>query len=304
MSEKPAWVPTIQECIKLYLDEMTTRALAKSTQKIYSLRLSVLEKYLDSKSISLIDNLTADVLKRFFQDKRDRGIKPHTVASEMKFVRAWLNYLLEVEVISQSPFEKIVIPRLPKLQKKCYTIEEIRKMLSVADDREQLVILFLVDTGVRSTEFCNINVGDIDVASGTVSVRQGKGAKDRTTFIGAQTRKHLIRYWRKYGKPDANQPLVRSQKTLDSRLTKSGMRSIVKEIGEKAGIDGCNVKKFRRTFAQWSLANDMDLRSIQLLLGHSDIKTTIEYLGDNVADLKRKHDRFGPIDHISGASAR
>jgi integrase/recombinase XerD len=297
MSEKPAWMPTIQECAKLYLDEMKTRALAKSTLKIYSLRLGVLERYLDAKSIKLIDKVTTDVLKRFFQDKRDRGIRPHTIASEMKFVRAWLNYLLEIEVISQSPFDKIVIPRLPKLQKKCYTIEEIKKMLSVADDREQLVILLLVDTGVRSTEFCNINAGDIDLANGTVTVRQGKGAKDRTTFIGAQTRKHLIRYWRKHGKPDAGEPLVKSQRTRDGRLTKSGMRSIVKSISEKAGIEGCNVKKFRRTFAQWSLANDMDLRSIQLLMGHSDIKTTVEYLGDNVHDLKRKHDKFGPIDH-------
>ncbi len=157
--------------------------------------------------------------------------------------------------------------------------------------------MFLVDTGVRSTEFCRLTVGDIDLSTGNVRVKKGKGDKARTTFIGNATKKCLVRYWRKHGKPSANEPLVRSTQAKDGHLTRSGMIKLIKELGRKAGIENCNVHRFRRTFAQWSLANDMDVRSLQLILGHSDISTTVAYLGDNVSELKRKHDKFGPIDH-------
>lgn len=297
MSAEHRWSPSIRECVRLFIDEQITRSRAVASVKNYRQKLAIVETWLTGQGITTIDELTPDSLKRYFQIRRESGLKPHTVATDARYIRCWLNYLIEIEVIDSSPMSKVRLPRLPKLQKPAYSVDEIKQFLAVATDREELVIMFLVDTGVRSTEFCKVTVGDIDLSAGTVRVRKGKGDKARTTFIGNATKKCLMRYWRKHGKPANNAPLIRSSQSTDGHLTRSGMLTLIKELGKRAGVDNCSVHRFRRTFAQWSLANDMDVRSLQLILGHSDIQTTVEYLGDNVVELKRKHERFGPIDH-------
>jgi integrase/recombinase XerD len=292
-----AWTPAVIECIKLYLDEQVAQGKAKSTITNYRQRLEILTKFLISQSVTTIDSVTPDVLKRYYQSRRDKGLKPHTIDTDARYIRAWLNYLVEIEIIDKSPMRKVKMPKLPKLQKPAYTVDDVKKLLSVASDKEELIVMLLIDTGVRSTELCRLTAGDIDIGAGTARVRSGKGNKDRTTFIGNSTRKCLIRYWRKHGKPQANEPLIRSMHGKDGFMTRSGMKYLINELGKKAGVEGCTVHRFRRTFAQWSRNNDMDIRDIQLLLGHSDIQTTVIYLGDDVAELKRKHNKFGPIDH-------
>ncbi len=126
MGAKDPWIPTITECISLYLDEQKSRNRAVVSIENYKQKLDILERYLADRSITTIDELSTDVLKRYLQSRREGGLKPHTVATDACYIKAWLNYLIEIEIITVSPMSKVKLPKLPKLQKVAYSVDEIK----------------------------------------------------------------------------------------------------------------------------------------------------------------------------------
>ena len=89
------------------------------------------------------------------------------------------------------------MPKVPKKILPAFEAAEVARMLDVCTDtRDRLIILTLLDTGLRLSEFVALNGGDIDDRTGSVFVREGKGQKQRTVYIGARTRRELGRYWR------------------------------------------------------------------------------------------------------------
>lgn len=108
---------------------------------------------------------------------------------------AILNFCVRDEIIKISPFDKVKMPRvddkiLPALTK----IEITRLLRACQNNRDKAVVLFLLDSGVRAQECCNLDVGSLDIISGAVSVEQGKWQKDRTVHVGAKTRKAVKRF--------------------------------------------------------------------------------------------------------------
>lgn len=296
MGAKQQWIPSINESVQIFLDESRLR-LKPSTIANYRDRLKRLTVWLEDQGITHVDGITQIVLRKYFQKMINDGLATHTIVFHSKVIRRWVNALIEIEILDKSPMRGVKLPKLPKLVKLGFTPDELRKLLKVAKPKEEIVLLVLVDTGCRSSEFCAIDGGDVDLATGTIRIRQGKGNKDRIAFIGSTTKKTLARYWRINGKPGDNEPLVESQTAKDGRLTRSGMKHILRRLGERSGVADCAPHRCRRTFAQLSKNNGMSIRDIQLILGHSDIRTTIIYLGDDINEISREHSRFGPIDH-------
>lgn len=109
-------------------------------------------------------------------------------------LRAFFYYLVAQRMIPETdnPMRTIKMPRLPRQRPPCFTVEEFSRLLSVApSSRDRAILLFLADTGVRASEFCSLVVGDVNLKTGVVQVRQGKGKKDRSVFLGARARKSL-----------------------------------------------------------------------------------------------------------------
>ena len=121
------------------------------------------------------------------------------------------------------------------------------------------ILLALVDTGARASEFLNINLEDMNQATGAILIRSGKGGKPRTVFLGKKSRM-AIRYYLRTRKDELSALWV----TKDGeRLTYSVLRSMLKRRSILAKVDTPTIHSLRRLFALTMLRNDVDIFSLQ-----------------------------------------
>ena len=161
--------------------------------------------------------------------------------------------------------------------------------------RDRALLLALLDTGCRASEFLALNIGDVNLADGRVMVRHGKGGKGRVTFLGLKSRRALRSYLRYRSDRSEAEPLwVTPQQT---RLTYDGLRSMVRRRAACAGVADPSLHSFRRGFAITSLRNGVDVFSLQRLMGHSDLSILRRYLTQTDADLEQAHRKAGPVDN-------
>ena len=140
--------------------------------------------------------------------------------------------------------------KAPKLSKELlppFNAAEVHDLLEACEfARDTALLLTLLDSGVRAMELLNLNVGDVDLVTGAVKARRGKGQKDRTTFIGPRTRKAIARYLLERPAAQADDPFF---VTLDTgtRLTFFGLASMLRRIGLAAAVRPTGAHRFRRT---------------------------------------------------------
>ncbi len=194
---------------------------------------------------------------------------------------------------------RVKMPRLDNRILPAFTEADVKALLDAClSGRDKAIVLFLLDTGLRASEFVALNLGDVDMASGAVMVRQGKGGKDRQVYLGAKTRQTLQRHLRRRRDAEpmgASSPLWASL-TTGNRLRRAGLRQVLRRLGERSGVEHCHPHTFRRTFALWSLRAGMDIYSLQRLMGHSDLTMLRRYLALVEQDLQNAHRKHGPVD--------
>ena len=154
----------------------------------------------------------------------------------------------------------------------------------------------VLDTRCRASEFVALRLGDAKVSTGVVIVRHGKGQKQRVVFLGVNSRRALTRYLRYRHDAEPNHPLWVT--TYGARLKYSGLRQIIRRRAAVANVDQPSLHSFRRAFALLSLRGDMDIYSLQKLMGHSDLSVLRRYLAQTEDDLADAHRRAGPVDHL------
>jgi integrase/recombinase XerD len=192
------------------------------------------------------------------------------------------------------------MPRLEKKILEAFSADEIRLLLkSCATERDRALCLFLLDTGVRASELVALNVEDIDLKTGMVTVRLGKGQKGRTTYAGARTRKQLRRYFAERDTLKGREPAFITERA-NKRMTLSGLIQIMGRLQERSGVATCTCHAFRRTFALNCLRNGMNIYVLARLMGHADITILRQYLPLVEDDLQDAHARFGAVDRLLG----
>lgn len=292
--------------LELFQLENRARRYSPTTIEFYDKRLQPFIAWCEKRGATRVQEVTPGLLRAYLVASQERGLAAHTVHGFARALRTWLFFCVNEELIEKSPMAKVAMPRLPKKILPALEVSNVQRLLSVCEvERDKAVVMFLVDTGVRASEFVHLDGADIDLALGTVQVRQGKGSKDRTTYIGANTRKQLSRYYLDAGRPAPHGPVWRSLKT-DGRLTTSGLRRLLARLGEATGIEQylCTPHTFRRTFALWSLRSGMSIYHLQRLMGHQDIDVLRQYLDLVDHDIASAHERFGAVDNVLRRNGR
>jgi integrase/recombinase XerD len=151
-----------------------------------------------------------------------------------------------------------------------------------------------MDTGARAQEFISIDLEDVDLVTGVILIRHGKGGKPRTVFLGKKSRKALRTYLR--SRQDNSSALWVSKS--NERLTYWGLRQIMRRRAEKAGVQKPSLHSFRRFFAITMLRNGTDLVTLARLLGHSDLQVLERYLNQLPEDLQAAHYKASPVDNL------
>jgi site-specific recombinase XerD len=180
------------------------------------------------------------------------------------------------------------------------SLEDVRALIETcehgtfAGERDRAVLLFLLDTGARAQETCNVKLEDANLNTGEVTIRSGKGGKSRTVFLGRMTRRAVRAYLRE--RNDHCQALFVSKR--GDHLTYDGLLQLLERRWKRSGIaKRPSLHDFRRAFALNMLRNGVDVFSLQRLLGHSDLQVMRRYLAQNDQDSHLAHLRGSPVDH-------
>jgi len=199
----------------------------------------------------------------------------------------------------RNPIKKVKAPKVNIQPLEPAEIGDIRAMISTCDNdlfgaRDKAIFLALVDTGARAREFLDINLEDMNIATGAILIRAGKGGKPRSVFIGKATRKAIRQYLR-----TRKDESVALWVTKDGeRLRYGGLRSMLKRRSILAKVNAPTIHSFRRLFALTMLRNDVDIFSLQRLMGHSDIQVLRRYLAQDDKDSYAAHVKGAPVDGL------
>jgi integrase/recombinase XerD len=261
--------------------------------------------YLANCKINDLDKITTDHVRNYISWCRRKHLSSRTISRHISTLRNFFHFLLSEKYIATDPACLIVHPKQGRTLPKALTIAEVDRLLAVSENldrgsplvaRNNVMLHLLYATGLRVSELVKLSLISINRQSGNLRVL-GKGSKERLVPIGEQARILLEEYL------DHIRPLLLKGKISPSLfVTRQGKAmsrtrywQIIRGIAEKAAIDKeISPHVLRHSFATHLLENGADLRSVQLMLGHSDISTTQLYTHIEQSRLKNIHKKFHP----------
>jgi len=275
----------LKQTIENYLAYCTQhKKLNAKSVKAYRIDLEQLRRHTLSENIPGKTELSA------FIAHLHENFLPRTVKRKIASFRAFFNYLEFEEIIGENPMKKIKTKfQLPQILPRTISLTVIENVLSVAYQelsrtktayavsvalRNAAIIELLFATGMRVSELCSLETQSMDLGNGTIRI-MGKGAKERMLQVGNP---EVLSILRRHAEKNAAKTGYFFVNRLSSRISEQSVRFLIKRLCAKANIvQNITPHMFRHSFATLLLEEDVDIRYIQRMLGHSSIVTTQIY---------------------------
>lgn len=243
-------------------------------------------------------------LRAYIAHMLDRGLSRGTIRVRMRSIRVFCNFLAREGLVEVSPFEGVEIPRVPETYPKVLSEEEVAKLVKACkgsswlDVRNRAILLTFLDTGIRLSELIQLNLEDVNLGAFTLRIRRGKGGKERHVFMGRTLYRAMRRWLDVRGYTSFQEALFITRN--GTRIDKRNVQRTIERIAIRAGLNGTRVTPhlLRHTFATHYIKNGGDPFSLQRILGHSNIKTTMVYVNLAGAGLKEAHAKASPVDRL------
>lgn len=241
-----------------------------------------------------------DILS-YLRELQKKGISQRSSSRALSAFKTFFKYLILEGVIKVNPLSGIKGMRQTKSLPAYLTMEEVEELLSLPDQsssigkRDKAILELMYATGLRASEIVELRMEDLELDEGFIYV-MGKGGKRRMVPTGELALKYLGIYLRVRGEflHERNSPFV-FLNYKGEPLTRQGLWKIIKKYGERIGIaDKLTPHTLRHSFATHLLERGADLRSIQIMLGHSRISTTQIYTHIATERLKRIWEKYHP----------
>ncbi|OCC15301.1 Site-specific recombinase XerD [Dissulfuribacter thermophilus] len=291
----------------IYLDDYLAhlsleRGLSKNTLSSYSGDIQNFLKFLEKKGLTDLSQVKSAQISEWLHVSRLSGTSPRTNARRLSSIRGFFDFLVREGKIKASPCSLIKGPRLGLTLPYALTVEEVTNLLSAPDTktpmgiRDKAILELAYATGLRATELCGLQTGQIDFSMGFVRVK-GKGGRERIVPIGKVAMDALEEYLVK-ARPvflkGKQSPIVFLSKK-GGAITRQRFWQILRMYAERAGIKRkVSPHTLRHSFATHLLKGGADLRTVQILLGHQNIVTTQIYTHIDVEHLRDTHRRYHP----------
>lgn len=220
------------------------------------------------------------------------GKKHTTLSNQRNYANTFFTWMKEEGYIEENPCDPIKPVKTPHVERKAFSDEEIDALrYACKKPIERALIEFLLSSGVRNEECCNMLVSDVDLSKKTVFVRGGKGNKDRTTYISPVCKKYLVEYLnsRKY---DCEYLFASRYAKKIGKYTTDGILNLVKKIAKRANVENVHPHRFRRTLATTLAKRGMPIQEIQKILGHAEIATTQRYIDTDNTSVESSYRKF------------
>lgn len=283
-----------------YLEHvLIEKGLSENSLASYSQDLTSLLLFLSDKSFR-IEDLSDKTLFLYLTHLRAKGLTNRSLARHLSSLRGFFTFAMDEGWYKEDPGHLLENPKLPKKLPEFLNRDEISRLLALPDTstklgmRDKAMLELLYAAGLRVSELIQMKVLDYDAQVGILKIF-GKGAKERLVPIHYTAQDVLNRYLeftRPTFKPVGDYMFLnRSGKGL----TRQGVWKLIKKFAEKAEIKrSISPHTFRHSFATHLLEGGADLRTVQLLLGHSDITATEIYTHIQAGRLKSLHKEYHP----------
>jgi len=286
------------------------RLSRNTTARFYGMVFDRLSAFLGDPEFS---SITADDLRRFLLHIERRGVTKRTVSDHWIPLSALWTWA-ESELSADHIVRKVRRPRYDDKPIVPLTMDEVKALVDAAEwtapwstrtgkkarsrrptaDRDRAMILTLLDTGVRASELCDLEVRDYDQDSGQLLIRHGKGDKRRHVYAGRRTRLALWRYLAGRS-PRKTDPLFATK--TGKPINRSNLLHTIQRIAAQAGILDVHPHRFRHTFAVNFIRNGGNAFALQKLLGHSDMATVLRYVRLAELDVREAVRKSSVVDH-------
>lgn len=268
------------------------KKLSENTLQSYKRDIVQYEEYVNENRLNY-QKVTEEDMKKYFSHLQQTGKKSSTISRNIASIRSFYQFLVRNKKIKKDPTEKIQSPKVEKKTPSILTSSEIELLLEQPKNidlkgiRDKAMLEFAYATGMRVTEIISLNIDDVNLKDGLVSCKAG--GRQRNIPLGSLSLKALANYIE-----NSRPILIKDEKvtalfvnTNGKRLTRQGFWKIVKYYKEQAHITkDITPHVLRHSFATHLLQNGADLKSIQTMLGHSDISSTQVYMQFQDESLK------------------
>ena len=282
-----------------YLDYIVLeKGLSIETKKSYQFDLETFEHYFGNTKINNIKE--HDIVKYLEYLNKDKKLSTRSIERHLTTLKNFYKYLIKMNLIKNDIMKNIDNLKLGKHLPNVLTVEEINKLMDIKlnnpfNFRTKAMLELMYGSGLRVSELVNLSINDIDLYNDTILIN-GKGSKERIVPLGDYAKEYLMMYLKvrnqmikkKNGEP-GNLFLNNHGKVI----TRHGFNYLLNNLLKEKGINKeVTPHTLRHSFATHMLNNGADLRTIQELLGHSDIVTTRIYTHVAKQQIKDNYDKY------------
>jgi integrase/recombinase XerD len=272
---------------------------SKNTLAAYRSDLKIFNKWLAGKSFI---SVKSKHIQDYFSDRQKNNIGSSTQARILTCLHSFYEYLLANQLIKKDPTEQLSQPKLEKKLPVFLNIQEVEKLLeapsssSLFGQRDRAMLELLYSCGLRVSELINLSYHNINLKEEFIRIH-GKGNKERVLPMGEVAIDYLMKY-----ETNARPMLLKNGQSdsyflsnRGSAMSRQNFFYIIKAYANQVGIDKpLSPHSLRHAFATHLVQKGADLRSVQLMLGHSDISSTQLYTHIQNAQLKAQHAKHHP----------
>lgn len=266
---------------------------SQSTQTSYQRDLRKLASFLETHGIEEFEDATQTNLNAFVLDMEKKDFASSTISRTIASVRALYHYLFQEHRMEDNPAEGLKPPRVEKKAPEILSVEEVDRLLKQPDletlkgMRDKAMLEVLYATGMRVSELIHLQMDNVNLSMGYITCQEN--AKERIIPINQASRRALKQYLE-----NAREFLIKDRETFSlftncsgHAMSRQGFWKMLKRYAKMAGIKrDITPHTLRHSFAAHLLQNGADIKSVQEMLGHSDISTTQVYLHLNTNKIR------------------
>ena len=297
--KSPASSP--EDALRLFLEYLAVeKGLSPNTIQSYQRDLRKLVDTLKARRIPLL-RISEDTLVRFIHGESEGGLSARSLARLISALRSFFRFLVLSGYLKTDATTLLTTPSTWLALPKFLTVAEAEALLQAPDEkkprglRDRAMLEVLYGSGLRVSELANLKTAEINLEDGFLVCR-GKGGKERIVPLGRSSCRAIRRYLdevRPLVDPDGREELFLSRRGRP--FTRQGVWKLLGQHAAKAGLSAkISPHVLRHSFATHLLERGADLRSVQLMLGHSQITTTQIYTHVSRERLRRVYDKFHP----------
>ncbi|MCJ7822325.1 MAG: tyrosine-type recombinase/integrase, partial [Armatimonadetes bacterium] len=274
--------PSYDDAVCEFLDFLLRfRGCSELTIRTYKPVMRRLRAFLEGQlgRVPSPQEITREMLIRYGVSRH--GVRPRTLHGEYGCLSSFFNFLRDMGHIEVNPASRLPRPRIPRSVPVCLSEEMAQKLIAAADKPwTKALVVLLLTPGIRRAEAAGITLDDLDLERRQLLVR-GKGSKERVVPLAEQAVAAVREYLTHRVTTESRHLFVSARAGHRGRpIHPRVVNAVFDRVVRKAGLEGRGITphKLRHTFATFLIRTGADVRTVQELLGHSDLQTTAGYL--------------------------